>query len=146
MKRFTIGIDIAAAPERVWQVMSDVERWHEWTPSITNITRLDGTGPLAPGSRAIVRQPKFPPASWKVSEVRPGESFTWANTAPGVRVVGYHAVTPIPGGSRATLTVDYGGPIGALMARLLAGITERYIRFEAHGLKLRSENPSYRVA
>ena len=41
MAVFSTTIDIDAPPARVWQVMSDVERWHEWTPSITSIQRLD---------------------------------------------------------------------------------------------------------
>ena len=48
---FSITVDVNATPERVWTVMSDIERWHEWTPSVKSITRLD-RGPLARGSRA----------------------------------------------------------------------------------------------
>jgi hypothetical protein len=49
---FGISIDIAAPPGRVWDGMSDVERWHEWTPSVKGIRLLDK--PLAPGSRATL--------------------------------------------------------------------------------------------
>jgi uncharacterized protein YndB with AHSA1/START domain len=31
MRTFSTQIDINASPERVWAVMSDVERWHVWT-------------------------------------------------------------------------------------------------------------------
>jgi uncharacterized membrane protein len=145
MREFSITQDIAAPAQRVWEVMSDVERWHEWTPSITSVKRLD-SGPFAVGSRAIVRQPKFPPAMWKVTAIDPGRSFTWISSAPGLRVVGHHAVDATGSRSRATLSLDLQGLFGGLFASLTKGITQRYIAFEADGLKARSENPAFRRA
>ena len=145
MKIFTVSVDIAALPARVWDVMSDVERWHEWTPSITRIRRLSG-GPFAVGSRAVVRQPKFPPAVWKVTDLQPGREFTWVSTAPGLRVAGIHRVEPAGGGAHATLDVEIGGLFGGMWARLTGALTERYIAMEAAGLKARSEDPAFRHA
>jgi hypothetical protein len=123
--------------------MSDVDRWHEWTPSVTSVTRLGGA-PFAVGSQVMIRQPKFPPALWKVTAIEPGKSFTWVSVAPGLRVVGRHQVEPTPTGSRATLSLDMQGILGGLWGRMTKGITERYIAFEASGLKARSENPEFR--
>ncbi|HVG87252.1 MAG TPA: SRPBCC family protein [Vicinamibacterales bacterium] len=138
MRHFSITVDIAAPADRVWAVMSDVERWHEWTPSITRVTLLR-KGALAVGSRALVRQPKFPPALWRVTELVPGRSFTWVSVAPGLRVIGRHAVELTVNGTRAVLTLELKGMVGGLWGRLTRGITERYIAFEAAGLKARSE-------
>jgi uncharacterized protein YndB with AHSA1/START domain len=138
MRHFSITVDIAAPADRVWAVMSDVERWHEWTPSITRVTLLR-KGALAVGSRALVRQPKFPPALWRVTELVPGRSFTWVSVAPGLRVIGRHAVELTVNGTRAVLTLELKGMVGGLWGRLTRGITERYIAYEAAGLKARSE-------
>src|SRR5262245_56805427 len=138
MMTFRMSVDIAAPPDVVWPVMSDVERWNEWTESVRSIRLLD-KGPMAVGTRALVRQPKFPPALWKVVAIEPGRSFVWRTGAPGMRVYGHHAVAPVPGGTRATLTLRYEGSLGALFARLTRGITERYLGYEAAGLKRRSE-------
>jgi len=54
LRHFSISVDVDTAPARVWEVMSDVERWHEWTPSVRSI-RLDH-GPFAIGSRVVIRQ------------------------------------------------------------------------------------------
>ena len=135
---FDISVDIAAPPDVVWSVMSDVERWHEWTPSVRSIRLLD-KGPLGIGSRALIRQPRFPPALWKVAALEQGRSFTWETGAPGMRVYGRHSVAAAPGGSRANLHLHYEGAIGNLLARLTRGITNRYLGFEAAGLKKRSE-------
>lgn len=142
MRKFSISIDIAAPVARVWDVMSDTGRWHEWTPSVTSIRRV-GDGPFAVGSRVWIRQPKFPPALWKLTAIDPGRSFTWVSVAPGLRVVARHGVDPAAGGSRATLSLDLQGLFGGLFGRMTKDITERYLAFEAKGLKARSENPAF---
>jgi hypothetical protein len=142
-RHFSVAIDIDAPATRVWQVMSDPERWHEWTPSITRM-RLLGGRPLAVGTRALGRQPKLPPALWTVTALETGRSFTWVSTAPGLRVVARHEVEPMGTGSRATLAIDIEGLLGGLWGRFTRGITQRYLAHEARGLKSRSENPAYR--
>lgn len=143
MRRFSINVDVQAPPARVWEVMSDVGRWHEWTPSVRGIRRLDG-GPLAVGSRALIRQPKFPPAVWKVTGLGPGSGFTWVSAGPGLRVVARHSVEPAGACSRAMLSLELKGLFGGLFGRLTRGITERCLAQEAEGLKARSENPDFR--
>ena len=138
---FSVTIDIAAPPDRVWRIMSDVERWHEWTASIAGVTLLD-PGPLRPGVRALVRQPKLPQARWQVTEADPRTGFIWVSRHPGVHVTGRHMIEPSALGTRVTLGVHYGGALGWLVARQFKEITARYIQLEAEGLKRRSEDPS----
>ena len=138
MRQFSIATDIAAPANRVWDVMSDVDRWHEWTPSITSIRRLDGAG-MEIGKRVMIRQPNLPPALWTLSKIEPGRCFEWINKAPGLKVTGHHSVEPRGTGSRATLALSYEGIFGSLLARLTKAITNRYIAMEAAGLKSRAE-------
>jgi hypothetical protein len=135
---FQISVDIAAPPDVVWAIMADAERWHEWTPSVRSIRLLDG-GPLRVGSRAMIRQPKFPPAMWTVTALDTGRAFTWTSGASGLRVYAHHSVEPAPVGARVTLRLHYEGVIGRLIGRLTRDITNRYLGFEAAGLKRRSE-------
>jgi hypothetical protein len=135
---FQTGVDIDAPPDVVWAVMSDGERWHEWTASVTSV-RLLGEGPLRIGSRALIRQPRFPPAVWQVTALEPGRSFTWRSGMPLMWVHGTHSVEPLVDGTRATLTLTYDGVLARLMGRLTRGITNRYLGMEASGLKRRSE-------
>jgi uncharacterized membrane protein len=143
MRRFETTVDIAAPPERVWQVMRDITRWHEWTPSVTSVKIL-GDAAFAVSSRVMIRQPRLPPALWTITEIQPGRAFSWVSVAPGLRVVGTHLVEPAAGGSRAVLSIDMEGALGGLWGRLTKSITERYIAFEAAGLKVRSEHADYR--
>ena len=135
---FRASVDIAAPPDVVWSVMADVERWHEWTESVRSI-QLVGGGPIRVGTRARIRQPKFPPALWKVTALEPGHSFTWESAAPGMHVYANHSVQAVAGGTRAALVLYYQGIAGRLLARMTRDITNRYLRYEAEGLKARSE-------
>jgi uncharacterized protein YndB with AHSA1/START domain len=135
---FEIAIDISAPPQRVWSITTDVERWPEWTASVLSVRRLD-SGKFRVGSRARIRQPKFLPAVWEVTELKEGRNFTWVTRSPGLRAAGHHAVDPTASGSRATLSVTYSGRLGGLVAKLLGKTTERFLTLEANGLKKRSE-------
>ena len=130
---FGVTIEIPAPPDRVWAVMADIERWPEWTPTVTQIQRLD-RGPLAVGSRARIRQPKLPAATWQVSELQPGCSFSWVMRSPGVCVTGEHRVEPAGRGTRVTLSIRFSGMLGGLVARLTRGLNQRYLALEAKGL------------
>ena len=68
---------------RIWPIMAGVEQWHTWTMSISRVKRLDN-GPFGVGSRAMVFQPKLPPALWKVTECVPEHHFTWVSANPGL--------------------------------------------------------------
>ena len=137
MTDFSITVDIAAPPDRVWAVMADVERWPEWTPTVKRIQRLD-PGPLVEGSRARIEQPKLPAAIWEVTDLRKGRSFTWVTRSPGVRVIAKHGVEPVGQGTRATLSVAFSGPLGGLIARLTSRLNNRYLALEAQGLREQS--------
>ena len=139
MERRETTIDIDAAPDVVWATLTDVERWSEWTETVTRVERLDD-GPLRIGSRATIEQPKIPAAEYVVTELDPGRSFTWVATGPGVTTTARHDVEAAPdGGSRLTLSVEQAGWLGSVMARFYRGLTDRYLANEAAGLKARCE-------
>src|SRR5215469_8629156 len=87
----SISIDINASPEKVFAVLCDIERWPEWTSTVSSIRRID-EGPLSIGSRAQVLQPGLRPAIWQVTEMEAARNFTWVTRNPGVRVTGRHLV------------------------------------------------------
>src|SRR5581483_197786 len=138
MKHLYTTVDIEAPPNRVWMVLSDLEHWSQWTPSISSIRRLDD-GPLAAGSRAIVRQPKLLPARWQVTKVEEGRGFTWIAVVPGVLVTASHYIEVNGSGSRVTLSLDFSGILGPIVARLTRGLNARYLALEAQGLKKHTE-------
>ena len=118
--------------------MADVERWPEWTPSVTRIVRLT-PGELTVGSRLRIHQPKLPSALWEVIEAAPGSHFTSVNRAPGVRVIARHSVERAGAVTRVTLSLRFESVLGPLVARLTRRLNERYLAMEANGLKSRCE-------
>jgi uncharacterized membrane protein len=132
-------IEIAAPPGRVWNVMIDVQRWPEWTPTVTSVERLDA-GPLKVGSRVRIRQPRLPAAVWTVTARDTGRYFEWQNAAPGVKSAAGHRVEAV--GSRATrvtLTFGWTGWLASLIRLLYGRLARRYVQTEAESLKRRCE-------
>ncbi len=129
---------VAAAPEAVWDLFIDVERWPEMTQSISQVRRVD-SGPLRVGSEAVVEQPRLPRARWRVTQLEPGRSFTWETTALGVTTVGGHAVEAGPRGSVVTLTLQVRGPLARPVYALVRGRSRRYLSMEVEGFRRAAE-------
>ncbi|MGA8046206.1 MAG: SRPBCC family protein [Dermatophilaceae bacterium] len=134
-----VTIDIAAPPRKVWDVLTDVEAWPQWTSTVTSVRRLDD-GPLRAGSRAKVVQPRIPDTEYVVTELAEGTSFTWVASGPGVRTTARHELEPLSDTmTRVRLSVVQSGWLGTVMGRFYRGLTDRYLATEANGLKDRSE-------
>ncbi|MER5703259.1 SRPBCC family protein [Micromonospora sp. NPDC002296] len=139
--RFEAVTEIDADAERVWRVQSDIDRWPEWTASVSRARRLE-PGPLTVGSTARLEQPRLRPAVWRVVEVEAPYRFVWVSNAPGVRSRGDHRIVPLPDGRvRVELTLEQSGPLAAVVGRLYGGLTRRYLRLEADGLRRHFERP-----
>lgn len=137
--RFDDQVTIAAPPDTVWRIYSDVEHWPDWTASVRSVRYTSGSD-LEPGATVRIEQPKLPPAVWQVTEVEPGRSWTWVAKGPGITTVATHTLEPQPDG--ATLvrqSLEQRGPLGAVLGRLWARLTRRYLAMEAAGLKAASE-------
>jgi len=132
-------VSINAPPERVFDVMVDVERWPEWTESIRSIERLD-SGEFGVGSKAKLRIRRSPSANvWTVTEVTPNRSFTWETNSGGVKGIASHLIEPDGNGSKVTLTVDLSGIVATLFSPMIAGQSRKNVDMEAEGLKRRAE-------
>lgn len=129
------SVVIAASPEKVWEALTVVERWPDWTASVSKVERLN-SGELRVGSAARVKQPGQPSMVWIVSQLEPGRSFSWTARNPGVTTVGDHRVeATADGGVRVTLRIRQTGLLAPLVGLLTSGRTRRYVQTEADGLK-----------
>lgn len=134
-RHFERSVEISAPPSRVWFVLTDVEAMPSWNPAMTSVT-LDPAGPLAVGSVARIVQPKLSPTQWTVTDLVPGESFTWRSRAVGTTSTAGHVLEAAPGGGTTVhLTLDYAG-VGSLVTAFFAEtLTRDYLKLEAEGLK-----------
>lgn len=88
------------------------------------------------GSRALIWQPKLPPAKWEVTELDDARrAFSWMTFGRGMRLLARHWVEDAGNDSRATLSIHFSGFLGPLFARLTRAINHRYLDLEAKGLK-----------
>lgn len=138
MATWTKTIAIDAGPGRVWEVLVDVEKWPEWTPSITSVERRSEA--FGPGALVMVHAKGTPKSLWRISEWTPGRSFTWETSVRGARTIGSHVIEGVgEGRSRVTLTVEVQGLGARLFSWFIGrGISEN-LRLESEGLKRRSE-------
>ncbi|HYB82839.1 MAG TPA: SRPBCC family protein [Mycobacterium sp.] len=136
------SIEIDAPAQLVWEVFSDVERWPEWTASVTSLVGRDGAN-IAVGKRFAIKQPGMSKLVWKVTEIDPGLSWTWVQRSPGVRVSARHdVIAQSDGRTLVRQQLDQRGVLGALVGRLMVKKTKRFLELEAQGLKARSEELS----
>ncbi|WP_326547477.1 SRPBCC family protein [Mycolicibacterium sp. ND9-15] len=132
-------VEIDAPAAVVWEVFSDVQRWPEWTASVTRLVALDGPE-LVAGNRFEIKQPRMPKLVWTVTEVSPGSLWTWAQRSPGGLTLARHEIiAESEARSRIHQRLEQSGPVGALVGLLMRSMTRRYLALEGEGLKARCE-------
>jgi uncharacterized membrane protein len=133
-----VGIDISAPAERVWQAVVDIESWPRWTPSTTEVKRLDD-GPLHVGSRARVKQPGMQALVWEVTELDEGSHFTWVTHLPGVAATARDDIDETANGSHLDVSLEWTGPLAGVVATVYGRRTRQSLTQEANGHKAASE-------
>jgi uncharacterized membrane protein len=138
--RHEVTTTVDAPADLVWRTVEDVEKWPEWTPTMTEI-HLHGDD-LRDGSTATVRQPKQPVRTWTVTEVVEGRSFTWTSTGRGLRMSAEHAVATEDGRTNVRLTFSLAGPLAPLATLLAGRLIRQAVDTEAASLKKWCERTS----
>jgi uncharacterized protein YndB with AHSA1/START domain len=77
----TAEIGVAAAPETVWEVISDIGGWPSWNPEVQRLTL---SGEVAPGSEFRWKAGGIGIRS-TIEEVDPPRTIGWTGRAVGLR-------------------------------------------------------------
>jgi uncharacterized protein YndB with AHSA1/START domain len=134
---YTVAIN--AAPEKVWAILFDVERWPEWTQSMSKVEILDR--PLAVGSRVKIKQPKLMAATMTVFSLDEDRSFSWRTKSPGLHTEAHHDISSSDSQTNVTLRFELTGPLAGVAGVFWGSMIRRYVEMEGNGLKARSEAP-----
>lgn len=132
------SINIDAPQNVVWAVTEDIERWAEWTPTVTTV-RVLGNGPFGLGSKVRIKQPGQPESEWIVTEYAAGESFTWKTRRPGLRMAATHQIKKNGDGTLNILRIEASGILAVLFWPLLRPAVRYALLKENQGLKARCE-------
>ena len=132
--RHEITVTITAPAELVWQTISDIEKWPEWSPTMDEVRRLD-EGEFRVGTTAHVRQPGLPDRTWTVTELTPGRSFTWSTDGPGLHLAADHVIQGEQDGKvEVLLTFRMSGFVAPLAALLSGRKVREFVNTEATSL------------
>ena len=138
--RFEESIEIDAPPQRVWDVLSDLEAWPQRIETV-DVVELLTPIPLAKGSQVRLKQPKLPEGTWDITVWDAPSYFEWRQKSGGMTSVAGHRVEPLEEGrSCLTLMLDMRGPLVPIVALFYKGLTNRYMTLEAQGMKRAAES------
>ena len=136
---------LSARPELVWRVLTDVEHWRDWTPTVIDIKPV-GSPRMERGARYRVVPPKLRPAIYEVTEHIPNQRFTWEQKLPGGALIADHRIVPGEAGSEVELSFTSKGLLANIAATLFSKTIAQYVATEAQSLKIYCEALAYQRA
>lgn len=132
-------IHIDTPVERVWELTVDIDRWHEWLPTVSSGRVLDKSA-LSVGTRFALNQPMQPTKEWVVTELQPLRSACWETIHGAHGFAARHAMKPNRNGTSSILEIRF-TQRGRVTDWLLGMILRSAIAAENKALKAASELP-----
>jgi len=149
MSRVTASIEIAASPERVWEVVMDPSCLERWVTIHRRLVRADAGTPKVgfEMEQAIHLRGVTVDVHWELVECEPGRRAVWEGRGPARSRA--HTEYLLTGNGEST-RFDYQnefraplGPVGAIVSRaLVGGIPQREANRTLQALKARIEQRS----
>lgn len=107
-------LETSAAPEALWRHWADMASWPQWNDGIETLT---ADGPFAVGTVFTMTPPGDEPILMRLTEIKPGESFTDEMDAGDFVVRTEHRLEPAAAGRtrivyRTEITGAASGQVG----------------------------------
>lgn len=114
MWEYEYRLETSAAPEALWRHWADMASWPQWNDGIETIT---ADGPFAVGTVFTMTPPGDEPILMRLTEIKPGESFTDEMDAGDFVVRTEHRLEPAAAGRtrivyRTEITGAASGQVG----------------------------------
>lgn len=137
MKSFQASTLIHAAPETIWQLLTDAPRYPDWN---TTVDKVDGK--IALGEKITVHAKISPGRSFpvKVAEWEPRSRMVWSSAMPLGLFKGERTFTLAPknGGVEFSMREIYTGLLSGLITKSIPDLQPAFEEFAA-ALKQRAE-------
>jgi Polyketide cyclase / dehydrase and lipid transport len=114
--KFSHTLKTAAPPEQIWAIWTDVENWSDWDTELVD-SRLESS--FALGAIGQLTPKKGQVSTFKISQLNPGESYTFTVGLPLCRLNVHRYLQLQPDGTYFTHEVSFRGLLGWLFGRLL---------------------------
>jgi len=140
MTEISAATEIAASPQQVWAVLTDLASYPEWNPLFR-----EASGQLTAGARVTLKS--VHPASGRLMTVKvkvlaaePATELRWASSLPGI-ITGEHSftLTAAGNGTRLVQTETYRGLLARMSAQTISA-TQAAFQALNQAIKQRAEN------
>jgi carbon monoxide dehydrogenase subunit G len=128
MPEVTQSVEIAASPEQVWDVATDLSRYGEWNTSHTDFpggTPTTEAGATFVEKITIMGMPGE--ATWTIAEAVAPERTVWSGAGPmGITLGTKLELAPNGDGTTVSISVSFdGGPLAGPMGATVAASAQK---------------------
>ena len=135
------GLEVAAEPELVWEVLTDFERWPSWNPDVKSMSM---EGPVAVGS--VFRWKAGPGTiTSTIERVAPQELIAWTGRTLGIRAIHFWWLERRDGTTFVRTKESYDGLVASLLRRPLRKTLDRALEDGLRCLKTEVEERAERT-
>ena len=128
-------IEIAAAPEVAWDVLTAIEGWPSWNPAVRSASC---EGAIAEGSRFRWKAGPGTITS-TIEDLDAPRRIAWTGTSFGLKAIHVHTFEPRDGGTLVSTEESYDGVVARLFRRRLQKTLDNALRSELENLKAEAE-------
>ena len=137
-RSYAVQRTINASPERIWNLLTDVERYPSWNPAVVALH-----GRIAAGETIKLISTVNPKRTFSllVSELEPHRRMVWSDGMPLGLFRGVRTLSLGPAGDGQTefsMQESYSGALAPLITRAIPDLSESFAQF-AEGLKSAAE-------